>query len=246
MLATLGAAERRRIILQRKQRKAQPEPEPVPVSTARATIVEVGEPLAGDDAAAAWLARAGEPELVGGLAVLNRALHAYRIATADPRAHGVRRQDALVARLGYGAGEQVADGRWADARELIDPVPRRRPRVPAAHARLAALLTGRGDELAAEELALRARLDLDDRREREAALQLRLALDAALAELPRDPTGSTLAERVEELRALRANVVVAAEHALNGRAQPADREAVAFALGRLEAALRARAAALAR
>ncbi len=245
VLATLGAVERRRIVFQRKHRKARPEPEPVPVATARATIVDVGEPLGGADSAAAWLAGAGEPELAGGLAVLNGALHAYRIAAADPRAHGVRRQDALVARLGYGAGEQVADGLWTDARELIEPVPRRRPsRVPAAHARLAALLTGRQDGLAAEELALRTRLDLEERREREAALQLRVALDAALAELPGDPAGPALAGRIEELRALQASVITAAEHALNGRLQPADREAVAFALGRLEAALRARAAAL--
>ena len=244
VLATLGAVERRRIVYHRKQRKAQPEPEPVAVATTRATIVDVGEPLAGADAAAAWLAGAGEVDLAAGLAVLNRALHAHRLATADPRAHGVRRRDALVARLGYGAGEQVADGLWNEARELIYPVPRRRRlRVPAAHARFAALLTGRRDALACEELALRARLDLDERREREAALQLRLALDVALAELPADPSGPALAERIGELRGLQASVISAAEHALNGRPHPADREAVAFALGRLEAALRARAAA---
>jgi len=218
----------------------------VPVVTARATVVDVGEPLAGADSAAAWLGGAGEPELAAGLAVLNRALHAHRIATADPRAHSVRRQDALVARLGYGAGEQVADGLWTDARELIDPAPRRRgSRVPAAQARLAGLLTGRQGALVSEELALRARLDLDEHREREAALQLRLALDAAVAELPGDPAGRALADRIDELHRLHASVVVAAEHALIGPLQPADREAVAFALGRLEAALRAWAAALA-
>ena len=245
MLATLGAVERR-LVLQRKQRKAQPEPEPVAVPTTRASVVDVGEPLTGAASAAAWLDRAGEPEVAAGLAVLNRTLHAYRLATADPRAHGVRRQDALVARLGYGAGEQVADGLWSDARELIEPAPRgRRSRVPAAQARLAALLTGKQDALACEELALRARLDLDERREREAALQLRLALDAALAELPGDPAGPALAERIEELGALAASTGAAAEHALNGRVQPTDRDAVAVALGRLEAALRARAAALA-
>ncbi len=139
--------------------------------------------------AAAWLKRAGEPELAAGLAVLNRALHAHRLAAADPWAHGVGREDALVARLGYGAGEQVADGHWTDARELIDPGPRqRRTRIPAAQARLAALLTGRERALACEELALRARLDLDERRDREAALQVLIALDAALAELAADPT----------------------------------------------------------
>lgn len=219
----------------------------MPVMTTRATIVDVEAPLDGPDRAAAWLKGAGEPELAEGLAVLNRALHAYRIATADPRAGGVRRRDALVARLGYGAGEQVADGLWTDARELIDAGPRhRRLRVPAAQARLAALLTGRQIAPACEELTLRARLDLDEGRDREAALQLRIALDAALAELPRDPAGPALQERLDELRALREAVVAAARRALDGETPPAaDREAVAFALGRLEAALRARAVALA-
>jgi hypothetical protein len=215
--------------------------------TTRATIVDVEAPLSDPDRAAAWLKDAGEPELAEGLAVLNRALHAYRIATADPRAGGVRRRDALVARLGYGAGEQVADGLWTDARELIDPGPRhRRLRVPAAQGRLASLLTGRQVAPACEELVLRARLDLDEGRDREAALQARIALDAALAELPGDPAGPALQDRLDELRALHEGVVAAARRTLDGETPAAaDREAVAFALGRLEAVLRARAAALA-
>ncbi len=195
--------------------------------------------------AAAWLAGAGEPELAAGLAVLNRALHAHRLASADPHVHGIGRRDALVARLGYGAGEEVADGLWTDARELIDAGGRRRTRrLPAGQARLAALLTGRHAPLACEELALRARLDLDERRAREAALQVLVALDAALAELPADPAAPALAERVAELRGLHDGVAAAAAAALAGRVAEPEREATAFALGRIEAALRARAAAL--
>jgi hypothetical protein len=216
------------------------------VATTRATIVDAGEPLAGPERAAAWLKAAGEAELAAGLVVLNRVLHAHRIAIADPRAGGVRRQDALVARLGYGAGEQVADGLWTDARELVNPGPRRRrSRVPAAQARLAALLTGRQVAPACEELVLRSRLDLDEGRDREAALQVRIALEAALAELPGDPAAPALQGRLDELRVLHAGVVSAAQRALVGPLAPTDREAVAFALARLEAALRARAAALA-
>jgi hypothetical protein len=215
------------------------------VATARATVVEVGDPLAGAERAAAWLSGAGETELADGLVVLNRALHAYRIAAADPQAHGVGRHDALVARLGYGAGEQVADGLWTDARELIDPAPRRRrSRIPAAQARLAALLTGRHPALACEELALRARLDLDEGREREAALQVLIALDAARAELPGDPAAPALEQRVQELHELHEGVAAAAQAALRGALGPPEREATAFALSRIEAALRARAAAL--
>jgi hypothetical protein len=234
VLSTLGALERRRIGPSRRQRKAQPEPEPVAVETTRATIVDVGDPLPDPERAADWLARAGEPDLADGLAVLSRALHAHRLAAADPRVHGVRRADALVARIGYGAGEEVADGKWTEARELVDPGPRRRrSRIPAAQARLAALLTGRERALACEELTLRARLDLDEGRDREASLQVRIAFDAALDELPADPAAPALGERIEELRTLSATIAAA------------DRDELSVALGRLEAALRARAAELA-
>jgi hypothetical protein len=209
--------------------------------------VDVGEPFDGDGAAAAWLSGAGEDDLAAGIAVLNRALHSYRLASADPHLHGIGRRDALVARLGYGAGEEVADGLWTDARELIDAAAgrRRSRRIPAAQGRLAALLTGRHQELATEELALRARLDLDEGRTREAALQVLVALDAALAELAVDPAAPALVDRLEELRGLRDGVAAAARAALGPEplGDP-EREATQFALGRIEAALRARAMAL--
>jgi hypothetical protein len=209
-------------------------------------VVELGEPLRTPEEAAAWLSGADEPELAVGLGVLNRALHAHRLASANPHVHGVGRRDALVARLGYGAGEEVADGLWTDARELMDAGAgrRRSRRIPAAQARLAALLTGRHAPLACEELALRARLDLDEGRTREAALQVLVALDAALAELPDDPAAPVLAERLDELRGLHDSVATAVATALAGRAGTPEAEATAFALGRIEAALRARAMAL--
>ena len=245
VLSTLGTRERRRVASRRRSSKAQPEPEPTLVETTRATIVDVGEPLPDAEHAGAWLKRAGEPDLAVGLAVLNRALHAHRLAANDPWAHGVARSEALVARLGYGAGEQVADGQWMDARELVDPGPRqRRTRIPAAQARLAALLTGRQPALACEELTLRARLDLDEGRDRAAALQVVIALDAAVAELGEDSTAAELRERLAELGELRAGVAAAAQSALRGGPEAAAQEAVAFALGRIESALRARAAAL--
>jgi hypothetical protein len=234
VLRTLGAPERRRLGPSRRQRKAQPEPEPIAVATSRATIVDLGDPLPDAERAAAWLGSAGEPELAAGLAVLNRALDAHRVAATEALSRGVGRSDALVARIGYGAGEEVADGKWTDARELIDPGPRRRrSRIPAAQARLASLLTGRERALTCEELVLRARLDLDEGRDRVAAFQVRIAFDAAMEELPADPAVSAMTDRIEELQTLSATLV------------GADREALSFALGRLEAALRARAAALA-
>jgi hypothetical protein len=242
VLATLGAPERRR--LARRRRDAPPEPEPTPVATGRATIVDVGEPLGSEADARRWLASAGERDLEADLAVLNRALHVFRLVTADPYLNPVGRRHALVARIGFGAGEQVADGLWSDAREL-DADPRWQPRakVLQPQARLAAVLTGRERALACEELALRARADLDAGREREAALQVLVALDAAVAELQADPTAEELAPRLDELREHREAIAAAAQTALGGSISDGELDAVRHVLSRIEAALRARAVA---
>lgn len=178
------------------------------------------------------------------LAVLNRALHAFRLVIADPYLYPVGRHQALVARIGYGAGEQVAEGRWSEARELAAPERRqRRAKLLHPQARLAALLGGRDQALACEELALRARLDLDHGRDREAALQVLVALDAAIAELSVDRWASVLDERLDELRELRDPVAVAGQAALEGPLDAPELEDVFVALERIEAALRARAVA---
>ncbi len=242
VFATLGAPERRRLAQMRKQREAPPEPEPTPVSTGRATVVDVGRPLAGPQEASAWLEQADDDDLDRGIEVLNRALHAFRVVTADPYVHAVTRRQAIVARVGFGAGEQVADGLWTDARELVQAEGRqRRARVLTPQVRLAAVLGARERPLVCEELALRARLDLDHGRDREAALQVLVALDAALAELPSEPGAAELADRLAELRAQRKPVAVAAQAALAGRLGDAELQSVAFTLQRIEAALRARA-----
>lgn len=244
VFVTLGAPERRLIAGRRRRRDAEPHPEPAPVSTGRATVIDVGRPLADAEQAQAWLREAGEDDLAADLVVLNRALHAFRIVTADPHLAPVDRRQAIAARIGFGAGDQVADGMWAGARDL--PLPagrRRRSRVLEPQARLAAVLGAREPLLACEELVLRARSDLDRGRLREAALQLLIALDAALAELPAQPHASALADRLAELRAQREPVAAAAQTALAGPLDVPSRDTVTFTVTRIEAALRARAAA---
>jgi hypothetical protein len=186
VLGTEGAPPRRR----RAQRIDHAEPEPVP--TARATIVRP-EPFASGDHAAAWLAalRGNEEgldaELRSALVILNRALRAQRAAAADPYVADVSAERALVVRLGYGGGAAVADGRFGEALELPRAGARGVKRSMEAPEELfAALLGGHRAPLAAEELVLRARADLTAGREREAALQARVAIEALLAETGTD------------------------------------------------------------
>jgi len=87
---------------------------------------------------------------------------------------------------------------------------------------------------------LRARGDLDHGRPREGALQLSVALEAALAEL--EGWREQLGERLDELAGHRPAVAAAAQAALAGGLDDETVEAVEGALARLEAALRARAA----
>lgn len=214
----------------------------MPVQTGRATVIDVGEPLRGEADAANWLSGAGEAQLASDLTVLNWALHAFRIATADPYLNPVAREHLLVARVGYGRGDEVADGLWTEARELIARARRqRRSKALQPQARLARLLGGREQPLVCEELALRARLDLDHGRSREAALQVVIALDAAVAELDGDPQMEGFVSRVEELSEQRDPVGDAAQAALAGPLDQDELDAVEFALARIEAALRARA-----
>jgi hypothetical protein len=214
----------------------------MPVATGKATVIDVAEPLADVSEAQRWLQGAGETDLEAGIAVLNEALHAFRVVTVNPHLFPVGRRQALVARLGFGDGEQVAEGHWSDARELLESTKREpRAKVLQPQARLAAVLGGRERALVCEELVLRARLDLDSGRDREAALQVLVGLDAALAELQGDPAAPTLRERLDELRGHRDAIARAAQAALAGPLPAAEQEAVERALHRIEAALRARA-----
>jgi hypothetical protein len=239
LFATLGAPTRHRI--SRRRRAAAPQPDPTPVTTGRATVISADTPFADAAAAARWLAAAGEDQLAAHLRVLDRALHTFRVVSADPYVEPLARERLLVARLGYGEGEQVAHGRWAQARELLPPrASRRRSRILEPQARLAGVLGGHVPLLVCEELTLRARRELDAGRDRAAALQLRIALDAAMNELA---AYAALNGRLTQLSEQSEAADAAAGAALTRRLTPSELEAVALTLGRLEAALRARAAA---
>jgi hypothetical protein len=241
VLDTVGAARRGR--RPRRSRRVPAEAEPGEVPTVRATVIDSAS-VADERQASRWLSDLdGARETLAATATLNRMLFAHRIAAADPYTHELYPAQALVVRAGWGEGEQVAYGNWLHARELpwSERGRHRRAAVLRPQERLAALLGGRSEALLCEELALRARLDLDAGRLAHAALELERAYAAALAELPAERLG-ILAARLDELSGLRGGVIQAAQAALPGGSEQPDRETVGHALGRLEAAVRARAA----
>jgi hypothetical protein len=222
----------------RRGREVAPEPEAARVAITRATVVDP-VPLAAEAQAAAWLKEMDvEREMWLATGVINEVLAAHRIAAADPYVNPVSPAQALVVRAGWGVGEQVADGHWEHAHELLRSRPRRERRASVLRPaeRLTWLLAGREEALLCEELTLRARRDLDGGRVRHAAVELRGAYAAALQELAAEGR-QDLALRIDELRELSATIAVS-------HAEEPDEQAVRHALERLEAALRARSAGL--
>jgi hypothetical protein len=235
-------------------------PQPAPVATTRVTVIDPVS-LSVESQARAWLAELDrDREVQAAVAILNRVVHSHRIATADPYIHEVSPTQALVIRAGWGEGEQVADGRWLHARALPPATATQRPAGSRRGARrdrsaalrpqerLAALLGARDTTLLCEEIALRARQDLDHGRLAHAALELEHAYALAVQELGGEDR-QDLAIRVAELEQLRAGVQAQAILAKDGdageesSAQQPDEDVVAHALERLQAALRARTAA---
>jgi hypothetical protein len=239
VLSTVGA-ERRRLLggRSRTRRSGRAGLESTSVPVTRATIVDP-VPLSAEGQARAWLEQLDpEREALSAAKVLNRVLFAHRIAGAAPHVHEISPTQALVLRAGFGEGEHVADGLWLEARVLLLSHRRtgRRASVLRPQERLAVLLSGRGRALLCEELALRARLDLDGGRLELAAIELDRAYVSALRELPRERR-EDLRARIEELRELSAAVAASAH------TESPQESAVRHALERLEAALRARTAA---
>lgn len=229
-----------------------PNPEPAPVTSTRVTVIDPVS-LSAEHQARAWLEELdGEHDILAAAAIVNRVLHMHRIAAADPHVHEVSPGQALVIRAGWGEGEQVAGGRWLHARELPwkpggrgAGAHRRGGRARASalrpQERLAALLGAKDTMLMCEELALRARLDLDQGRLRHAAHELDRALALAVSEL-REEGRQDLAIRVAELEQLAGGVDEQARAGIPpGEGEP-EEAVLAHALQRLESALRARSA----
>jgi hypothetical protein len=214
----------------RRRRRAKgidPEPDPKPLPIARATAIRAFAPFADEGAARRWLDAATQAEetadeiVADAVALLNRALHAQWVAAAEPHPHQLTPERAVAVRIGFGAGEEVADGRFTEAREVdvwATGASRRRRREEGMQPqeRVAAVLGGRERLDVCETLLLRARADLDAGRRREAALQLRIGLEALLAELGDSKGDAGQAEDLEVLRENRGEAGEVANAALAG------------------------------
>lgn len=225
VVETLGAppvARRRR----RKPKQADTGEEPEALPLARLTAVRAHEPFASERDAARWLAEASAEEevvdalLADALALANRALHARAVAAADPGEGELRPERAATVRIGYGSGEEVAAGRYTAA-SIVDvrggASPRqRREQDLRPQERVAAVLGGRENLDACETLLLRARADLDAGRMREAALQLRVGLEALLVELDGALADPSHGEDMAEVEAHKGEAGAAANAALRG------------------------------
>lgn len=225
MVGTLGAP----VGVRRRRRRARDvgqgaEPAELPLS--RVTVIRAFAPFDGEAEAGRWLDEATEAEdtvdvlVADAIALLNRALHVRAVAAGDPRFPAAAAERAVAVRIGFGSGEETADGRFSAAREVdvAGGVSRRRRREEdlRPQERLAAVLGGRERIDACETLLLRARADLDGGREREAALQLRGGLQALLVELRNGPEDPGHDADMEQLRERRGEAEAVAEAAAGG------------------------------
>lgn len=211
----------------RRPQRSDPDAEPAPLPLARATAIRAFAPFATTEEAERWLDEAAEAEdtadvlVADGIALLNRALHAHALAGADPHAHELTPERAVAVRIGYGSGEETAQGLFSAAREIdvwAGGASRRRRRQEdlRPQERVAAVLGGRERVDVCETLLLRARADLDAGRGREAALQLRVGLEALLVELAGALDNADHEADIGTLRERRHEAGEAANRALKG------------------------------
>jgi len=250
VIKTLGApappARRRR-----RPRRAEAEVGPESLPLTRVTSIRAFAPFAAEAEAALWLDEATEAEdtvdvlVADGIGLLNRALYANSVAAANPHGAQLTPEGAVAVRIGYGDGEEVADSRFGDAREVDVRASgssrrRRREEDLRPQERVAAVLGDRERIDACEVLLLRARADLDAGRAREAALQLRIGLEALLVELEGAVSDPGHEEDMGLLSSRRAEAGEAANLALRGDLGPGPEQQVRDLLGICERIVRRR------
>lgn len=216
VLTTLDRPSRR----PRRARRARDAEPSSPPPTTRATLIDPAA-AGSEEEARGWLSGLrSDSEAMNAVVAqaareLNALVRAHRVAAGDPFSPHVSAAGALVARVGHGSGEEVADGRFSEAYEAPGHGRRtRRRELLEPQERLTRFVGGHRPIPASEELVLRARIDVEAGRPREAALQARVALEALLAELEDDETYSSPDRG--DLAEARTGVSEAANAALRG------------------------------
>jgi hypothetical protein len=216
-VVVVDATERPPRRFRRKRRKIA-DATSVPVS--RVTVVDA-DPLETADPER-WLAEHdAEAAVEEALAVIGRLAQLGAIAGAEVRPRPLRWNDLTRALLAYGNGYEGADGSWSSHRLVAVPADephrvRRSGRGLGNEERLADLLSGRDPVLAAERLSLRVQHDLEAEHYREAALQLRIAVEAAIAELEPWREAPDVDAALTQLRGARGAVAETATAAVRG------------------------------
>ncbi len=249
MIETIGAPPppRRR---RRRAKEASDGDAPGTLPLTRVTAVRAMEPFESPEEAERWLEQtvadeeAVDAAVAEAIGLFNRALHAHSVASADPFGVELRPERASSVRIGHGTGKEVASGRFAAAREVDvrggATQRRRRDEELRPQERLAAVIGGRERIDACETLLLRARADLDAGRRREAALQLRVALEAMLVELAGALADPDHERDTTELDSRRSEAGEAANAALRGDLSVDDERRVVELIGICERVLRRR------
>jgi hypothetical protein len=250
VIETLGAlppARRRR----KRPRNAEIGEPPPELPVARATVVLAFNEFEDEQAAETWLSETTASEeaidrlVEQGVDELNQALHTQSVASGDPYPQTVTPARAVVIRIGVGSGEALVDGAFTSAHQVdpgLGPISRRRQRDEELRPqqRLAAVLGDREQLDACETLLLRARADLDAGRNREAALQLRVGLEALLIELQGALGDAGHEEDMATLQARRQETGELANAALRADLSPEQLQALGELLATSERILRRR------
>ncbi len=179
----------------RRPRKSGRTESPTKVQVTTATVIRAHAPLESEQEANSWLARLDEEDftdelLAEALSTLDRARAAEAAASGRPFAEPTDLADVLKARVGYGDGDRLSEGRFleafeVDARGGVGIGGRRRERLSrvAPIARIAAIIGEKGRADTCEFLVPRVRADLDAGRIMTAALGIEMAARATVAEL---------------------------------------------------------------
>lgn len=241
-VVVVDATERPPRRFRRKRRKIA-DAGAVPVS--RVTVVDA-DPLETADPEGWLAAQDADAAVDEGLAVVAQLARAAAVAAGEARPRPLRHRDLTRALLAYGTGYEGSEGSWTAHRTV--PVAADRPqrvrrsgRGLGHEERLADLLAGRDPVLAAEPLALRVRDDLDAGHLREAALQLRIAVEVAIAELEPWRAAPQVDGALSALRDARGAVAETATAAVRGGLTDAQVETVHGVTDTLEQALLRRA-----